>query len=416
MLVTRSGRPGRPRPQAASSARALVRRSAVGRTATGARSALQRPRTACSTSDACSTAPAARARCRTASTRGASPTAWRSVPRRDGRRAAAARSSSGSADVLPRHRRRRGPAAVLVQGRRARLRARARRARRSRFPDYDGNGMYLSTGNLAENPHVGLLFIDFAGRPPRRLRAQRRGARRRGRPAARATYPGAQLASACARRRCSPTARATCTAWSSPSPRAYARPPTAPRRSRTGSGRTGRCDVLPAVDPARGDYIGSAAAMDFSKLRAGRSRRRSAGSCSPSPSSSRPTRPTTDNPNATRRRRDRGDASIWQAHDHHPDPAAAGGDRADRPLYIIVARAPALLAARRDDGRHRPGGRRRCCFYVGRHRPPGRAVGPGQPRPSAGSSRCSPRAGHRRRRCHPRRRSSSASASRPGVL
>lgn len=29
------------------------------------------------------------------------------------------------------------------------------------FPNYDGNGMYLSMGNLMKNPHVGLLFIDF---------------------------------------------------------------------------------------------------------------------------------------------------------------------------------------------------------------------------------------------------------------
>src|SRR6476661_1201656 len=29
------------------------------------------------------------------------------------------------------------------------------------FPSYDGNGMYLSMGNLAKNPNVGLLFIDF---------------------------------------------------------------------------------------------------------------------------------------------------------------------------------------------------------------------------------------------------------------
>lgn len=29
------------------------------------------------------------------------------------------------------------------------------------FPDYDGNGMYRSWGNLVVNPHVGLLFIDF---------------------------------------------------------------------------------------------------------------------------------------------------------------------------------------------------------------------------------------------------------------
>jgi uncharacterized protein len=29
------------------------------------------------------------------------------------------------------------------------------------FPNYDGNGMYLSIGNLLRNPHVGMLFIDF---------------------------------------------------------------------------------------------------------------------------------------------------------------------------------------------------------------------------------------------------------------
>jgi predicted pyridoxine 5'-phosphate oxidase superfamily flavin-nucleotide-binding protein len=36
------------------------------------------------------------------------------------------------------------------------------------FPNYDGNGMYLSMGNALANAHVGLLFIDFES--PRRLR------------------------------------------------------------------------------------------------------------------------------------------------------------------------------------------------------------------------------------------------------
>ena len=36
------------------------------------------------------------------------------------------------------------------------------------FPNYDGNGMYLSMGNLRQNPNVGLLFIDFEN--PTRLR------------------------------------------------------------------------------------------------------------------------------------------------------------------------------------------------------------------------------------------------------
>src|SRR3954454_17565214 len=37
------------------------------------------------------------------------------------------------------------------------------------FPDYDGNGMFKSLGNLVVNPHVGMLFIDLHDRP-RRLR------------------------------------------------------------------------------------------------------------------------------------------------------------------------------------------------------------------------------------------------------
>ena len=36
------------------------------------------------------------------------------------------------------------------------------------IPDYDGNGMYRSWGNVVANPHVGLLFIDFE--QPKRIR------------------------------------------------------------------------------------------------------------------------------------------------------------------------------------------------------------------------------------------------------
>ncbi len=37
------------------------------------------------------------------------------------------------------------------------------------FPDYDGNGMFKSLGNVMVNPNVGLLFIAMHG-TPRRLR------------------------------------------------------------------------------------------------------------------------------------------------------------------------------------------------------------------------------------------------------
>lgn len=40
------------------------------------------------------------------------------------------------------------------------------------FPSYDGNGMYLSMGNIAANPEIGILFIDFE--KPFRLRLQGR--------------------------------------------------------------------------------------------------------------------------------------------------------------------------------------------------------------------------------------------------
>ena len=36
------------------------------------------------------------------------------------------------------------------------------------FPNYDGNGMYLSMGNTLQNPHVGMLFVYFEH--PNRLR------------------------------------------------------------------------------------------------------------------------------------------------------------------------------------------------------------------------------------------------------
>ena len=40
------------------------------------------------------------------------------------------------------------------------------------FPDYDGNGMFKSLGNVLVNPAVGILFIDFES--PGRLRVNGR--------------------------------------------------------------------------------------------------------------------------------------------------------------------------------------------------------------------------------------------------
>ena len=57
------------------------------------------------------------------------------------------------------------------------------------FPSYDGNGMYLSLGNLARNGLVGLLFIDFER--PEAAAAERRRDDRRADPLL-AEYPRAQ--------------------------------------------------------------------------------------------------------------------------------------------------------------------------------------------------------------------------------
>ena len=59
------------------------------------------------------------------------------------------------------------------------------------FPDYDGNGMFKSLGNIAANPHVGLLFIAM-GEKPGRLRVNGRAQVVRDDPDL-AAIPGAQL-------------------------------------------------------------------------------------------------------------------------------------------------------------------------------------------------------------------------------
>jgi hypothetical protein len=40
------------------------------------------------------------------------------------------------------------------------------------FPNYDGNGMYLCMGNVAETGQVGLLFIDFEHQHRMRLNGE----------------------------------------------------------------------------------------------------------------------------------------------------------------------------------------------------------------------------------------------------
>jgi uncharacterized protein len=59
------------------------------------------------------------------------------------------------------------------------------------FPCFDGNGMFLSMGNIAATSHVGLLFMDFV--TPSRLRVQG-DAQLTDDPAVVGLWPGAQFA------------------------------------------------------------------------------------------------------------------------------------------------------------------------------------------------------------------------------
>lgn len=60
------------------------------------------------------------------------------------------------------------------------------------FPDFAGNGLYNSLGNMRVNPHVGMLFVDF----PRQRRARINGIARVIEAGAdiRATWPTARAA------------------------------------------------------------------------------------------------------------------------------------------------------------------------------------------------------------------------------
>ena len=118
------------------------------------------------------------------------------------------------------------------------------------FPNYDGNGMYLSMGNLAVNPHVGLLFVDFTAQRPSRLRLNGEASVDEEDPLAE-TYPGAQF-----------VVRVRATQVFPNCPR-YIHRMTLVERSRFVPDAAGEqpvpdwkrtswaCDVLPAEDPAR---------------------------------------------------------------------------------------------------------------------------------------------------------------------
>jgi predicted pyridoxine 5'-phosphate oxidase superfamily flavin-nucleotide-binding protein len=118
------------------------------------------------------------------------------------------------------------------------------------FPNYDGNGMYLSMGNVLENPHVGMLFIDFTSERPSRLRLNGVATLDEQDPLL-ATWPGAQFVVRVKALQVFPNCpryihRMALVARSRFVPREENEVPV-PDWKRT----SWACDVLPANDPAR---------------------------------------------------------------------------------------------------------------------------------------------------------------------
>jgi uncharacterized protein len=116
------------------------------------------------------------------------------------------------------------------------------------FPNYDGNGMYLSTGNVLVNAHVGALFISFERQ--RRLRLDGTAEVRLEDPLM-AEYPGAQFILRVHAERVYPNCpryihRYALVERSKYVPRAT-EPPPIPDWKR----REWAHEVLPAADPAR---------------------------------------------------------------------------------------------------------------------------------------------------------------------
>ena len=116
------------------------------------------------------------------------------------------------------------------------------------FPSYDGNGMFLSAGNVLVNPEVGLLFISFER--GRRLRLDGTASVDPGDPLLEA-YPGALLVVRVRAREVFPNCpryihRYALVERSRFVPRGAAEPPV-PDWKRRDWAR----DVLPADDPAR---------------------------------------------------------------------------------------------------------------------------------------------------------------------
>ena len=130
------------------------------------------------------------------------------------------------------------------------------------FPDYDGNGMFKSLGNIVANPDVGLLFIAMHGKP-RRLRVNG-SARVSDNDPLLAETVGAQLIVRVTARAIFPTVHATFRRWGRSSRRSTRRSPDRTRRSRRGRVlRTSRTASIHGNRPSRGRCRSPVTSLDI---------------------------------------------------------------------------------------------------------------------------------------------------------
>ena len=263
-----------------------------------------------------------------------------------------------------------GPAAVLVQGRRAGVRAGAGadgavlpELRRQRDVPVDGQpgrepGRRDAVHRL-RRPDAGPGVGPGDGQPTSR--------------AGRRPTPAPSSSCGSPSTRCSRTARGTSTGWTPASRRRSCPPPTARRRCRTGSGRRGRATCCPpAIPPVADRHFSRRTFLALgATVVAGACSSRLAGRTAvdvrPPPTHDRPRRSTDDD-----RRRQRPTTTTTATHDDRaawPPTRSRSVSAPATPTSSRPCCGPGSSARPRRRGRRRVGGRRRRGFADGHGRP-----------------------------------------------
>jgi len=116
------------------------------------------------------------------------------------------------------------------------------------FPNFDGNGMYLSLGNAAENPAIGMLFIDFENQKRLRVNGMASFAAA---DSADPSYPEAQFIVRVAVRQVFPNCPRYIHRMQRVEPSKFVPRAGVPTPVPAWKRMEWACDVLPAGDPAR---------------------------------------------------------------------------------------------------------------------------------------------------------------------